>query len=655
MAGNFYYRESKIKKEDIETNSRLRDNAFVTVTGNDFQLPVAATGMTSTYNPEGTGRAAPILKTVKISLEGEAASLRRAEVSFVCFDMASFEKAEKSLLTPNSEVTIKYGYVGPVRSTQSAKYEFRVYDYSFKITKENYFECSFKAVAKGQDGGLTGAAFDSVDISGTDNFAKAGLKFISDYDFKDTHSPVLNMFDYIDYQVQLGTGKDIESSKKLGTFQASAFDPESGTCGKMADGGHFGVLKAPKKYVPNNQVDPGVGEDDMIVYITLEAIVSIINKYVFKGNKNNYQIKFNPSYSAIDLNFPAGRIWSPSPFRTLFPYAKGTAENSYKPENDESKNAEDFITCDLFADHDAYNDFRLDKNAVPDFLRPPGNNIIIGSPAGILLTRDVFREIQKSFEEKAISEDANTEETEKANSKMDIASFFKKIFAVIRDNSGGDWDLSLDIDEETNDGTIWIVNKKAPVKDKVNPLILSPASGKNGVRALKLSGQIPKSIQAESFGGTPDLNPKRTAAQIIADDKEALEVARIKYENTKEELKIKLKEARTKINDSSYSTDSTTAAKSLINQLVKTLSPDDLVSRCKLIEPTPFPLTVEIVLDGIEGLSFGDTITSDYLPSRYRPKTGARTVFTVTKYAHAIKANDWETTVTCVARIVKDD
>ena len=85
----------------------------------------------------------------------------------------------------------------------------------------------------------------------------------------------------------------IESAKKLGTFEASAFDPESGTCGKMTDGGHFGVLKAPKKYSPNNKIDAGVGEDDMIVYITLEALVSIVNKYVLSDNENNYQIKFN--------------------------------------------------------------------------------------------------------------------------------------------------------------------------------------------------------------------------------------------------------------------------------------------------------------------------------------------------------------------------
>ena len=56
-----------------------------------------------------------------------------------------------------------------------------------------------------------------------------------------------------------------------------------------------------------------------------------------------------------------------------------------------------------------------------------------------------------------------------------------------------------------------------------------------------------------------------------------------------------------------------------------------------------------------ERFSFGDTITSDYLPSRYRLEKGAHVVFTVTKYTHTIKGNDWQTDLSCISRIVKDD
>lgn len=655
MAGNFYYRQSKVTAEDIYTNSRLRNNAFVTVTSETgFRLPVTATTMDATYNPEGTGRAAPILKDVKISLEGEAASLRRAEVSFTCFDMASFEKAEKALLLPGSEVTIKYGYVGPEQPSQSGEYIFRVYDYSFNITKENYFECKFKAVAKG-----TGAEFDLIDITGTDKFANQGLEFITDYDGVDERTAVQNMFDYIDYQIQLATGTDATSADKKSWWQSSAFNPEHGTCGKLADGGHFGILVAPTNYEPSNQIDSGVGEPDKIVYVTLESIVSIINKYVLADNENNYQIKFDGAYSAIDIEFPAGRIWSPFPYKTLFPYTKGTLENSYRTPGQVSPDSANFayyITCDSFAEFDQsiYDEFRIDKNVLPATVRAPGGSVT-GSPKGILLTRDTLREIQKAFDKAALDETQSTEDTEKATSKMDLASFFKKIFAVIRDSSGGDWSLALDVDEEAADGTIWIVNKNAPVKESVKPLILSPTAGVNGVRALKLSGQVPKAIQSEAFGGAPNVTPHRTAADIIAENETRLAEATAKFNEGVTRLRDELPKAQAKINNLSYSQDASTAAKGLIKQLVETLPPDGLAERNKLLEPTPFPLSVEIAIDGIEGFSFGDTITSDYLPSRYRLEQGARVVFTVTKYTHTIKGNDWQTDLSCVLRIVKDD
>jgi hypothetical protein len=659
MAENYYYKSSKVTTEDIYTNSRLRNNAFVTITSNDgFRLPVTATTMDTTYNPEGTGRGASILKSVKISLQGEQGSLRRLDASFTCFDKTSFEKAEKALLIPGSVVTVKYGYTGPDRPSQSGEHEFRVYDYSFSLTKENYFECSLKGVGIG-----TGAEYEVVDIiSGNDKFATENLSFITDFDGIDEVTKVQNIFDYIDYQIQVVTGTDVDSAEgrtveiDLGPFgtldtgisSANSFNPPHGKCGAMPDGGHYGILKAPDEYNPTNRIDGGLFEPARISYITLEALVAIVNKYSLAGNTNNYQIKFDKAFSAIDLIFDAGRIWSPSPHKVLFPYAKDTPENSYTPSTGET-DPEKFISCNSFAENnlDAYNTFRLD-------------NSTNGSPKGILLSRDVIRELQKSFDDKAANEDKKTEDTEKAGAKIDLGEFFKKIFGIIRDNSGGDWNLTLETSEDNLDsdgnevpvGTIWIVNKKSPVKDSVTELVLSPASGKNGVREFKLSGQVPSDIQAQAFGGAPSL--EKTAADIIAENQAALTEAEAEYELAVERLQTELPAARSKINDMSYALDASTAAKGLIKELVETLKPNDMAIKNKLLEPTPYPLSLSIAIDGTEGFRFGDTITSDYLPARYRPKNGARVVFTVTEYTHTIKGNDWQTDLTTISRITMD-
>jgi len=57
------------------------------------------------------------------------------------------------------------------------------------------------------------------------------------------------------------------------------------------------------------------------------------------------------------------------------------------------------------------------------------------------------------------------------------------------------------------------------------------------------------------------------------------------------------------------------------------------------------PINLSIVLDGIKGFRFGNTITIDYLPDGY-----GDVVFTVTKIEHSITNNDWTTTLSTVCR-----
>ena len=108
---DFFYRQASVTVPD---GGRIRNNAYVKVSGDGFSLPIGLKGFSETYNPNGTGRPAPLLKDVSIKLEGTAGSLRRCEVSFVCYDVASFNKAEAALLLPGSEVTVSYGYSGPI-------------------------------------------------------------------------------------------------------------------------------------------------------------------------------------------------------------------------------------------------------------------------------------------------------------------------------------------------------------------------------------------------------------------------------------------------------------------------------------------------------------------------------------------------------------
>tara|TARA_R110002012_G_scaffold240232_1_gene414399 strand:- start:1102 stop:2952 length:1851 start_codon:yes stop_codon:yes gene_type:complete len=614
MAENFYYKQTNIKEEDIYTNSRLRDNAFVKVIGKTQTLPISDTSFSATYNPNSTGRPAPVLKDVKISLEGEASSLRRAEVSYTCFDKTSFEKLEADLLIPGSEITIKYGYVGPSNSTQSGEYKFRVYDYSFKMTKTNNFECSLKAVAPG-----TGAEFDSLDINGKQNFPDED--FVTDYDGTNDITKVSNIFDYIDYQVQKQTD-ELNTSKW--------FNPEHGTCGRLDDGGHYGVLKAPDDYEPPTKLAVGKWCLDRIVYISLEGIIAMVNGYILSENDNKYEIQFKDEYSSVDYQYPAGKIWSPAPSRILIPYAKGTRENRYGVT----------MNCDAFAakNSKAYDEFRVDA---------------VGAK-GILIGRDVLREIVNSLDTKVMNEDSSTEESQKSNSSLKLEDFFKKIFAAIRENTGGDWNFCLEREDSkianNNKIPIWIVNKNSPFKgDPVTPLVLNPVSGKNGVRDMSMAGSVPKDIQAQAFGGAPNVTREQKSIQVITDERRKLEIE-INAEIA--EIRSKTHQVRRSLHLGSYDSDATAAAKGIIKRLVNAQTVEESVKKNKLMEPTPYPLKLSLQIDGIEGFRFGDTISSNYLPSRYTKNSGVRVVFTITKYTHTFKGNDWSTSIESVCRMV---
>ena len=55
---DFFYRQAKVSVPD---GGRIRNNAYVTVSAPGGSLPIGLKDFKSTYDPNGTGRPAPIL------------------------------------------------------------------------------------------------------------------------------------------------------------------------------------------------------------------------------------------------------------------------------------------------------------------------------------------------------------------------------------------------------------------------------------------------------------------------------------------------------------------------------------------------------------------------------------------------------------------
>lgn len=61
-----------------------------------------------------------------------------------------------------------------------------------------------------------------------------------------------------------------------------------------------------------------------------------------------------------------------------------------------------------------------------------------------------------------------------------------------------------------------------------------------------------------------------------------------------------------------------------------------------------YPVEFSVTIDGVQGFKFGNVITTNLIPSRYR---NAGMVFTVTKIDHKITSGVWETTLHTVSRL----
>lgn len=75
--------------------------------------------------------------------------------------------------------------------------------------------------------------------------------------------------------------------------------------------------------------------------------------------------------------------------------------------------------------------------------------------------------------------------------------------------------------------------------------------------------------------------------------------------------------------------------------------PTDDIRKSQQITAPIFPFDVEITIDGINGLRYGDILQFEALPTKYR----VNTVFSIININHTISANgEWTTKLRCIMR-----
>ena len=247
-----------------------------------------------------------------------------------------------------------------------------------------------------------------------------------------------------------------------------------------------------------------------------------------------------------------------------------------------------------------------------------------------------------------------------------VSSFLSAISSDIGYASGGAISLKLVSDKNNLSQLIFTdtsflksidtdTNKTKVVKAYSIPMF---ANHKNGsvVRDFKFNATLPESAKNLSY--VLNSGDKVTNDQIApymnfmynSNNPAAINAAIAKYKARHQEILDHLYIAK-KINGEypySWNIKDRSGASALYKALSDYIKmPTDDIQKSQQITAPIFPFTAEFTIDGINGLRYGDVLTFDALPIKYR----VNTVFSVISVTHNVSnTGEWTTAVKCIMR-----
>jgi hypothetical protein len=196
--------------------------------------------------------------------------------------------------------------------------------------------------------------------------------------------------------------------------------------------------------------------------------------------------------------------------------------------------------------------------------------------------------------------------------------------------------LSLISDPKDPNPKEWSIVDSNNIESTVSPYVFEVGTKRSMVRAVQLNTKIPSKFAAAAYisarEGNSSLNSDVHVSPGILDA--------AKKETT---------------------FDPTTQLAPIAHDLIKDISETNInkmsafLSKLKSSKPStaapnslqPAAFDLSITIDGIEGILFGNTISTNYIPSIYAKDV----YFTVTNVEHNVSNNDWTTTLSTVMRM----
>jgi hypothetical protein len=306
---------------------------------------------------------------------------------------------------------------------------------------------------------------------------------------------------------------------------------------------------------------------------------------------------------------------------------------------------------------------------------PTADKLVSGNPLQVLFpgfgnygthtffTTDYVPEMQKGDLSKAMisvewlkemlnSMGTLTLDAQKSANKS-IGKFLQNILDLIHINSGTRFKLSLV--SNPKDGAEILIADANYVESRVTPYIITAVTRDSICRSISLTSKVPSEMAAAAFiANTNTLAPLGVGIASINNIPDATTTVSGSAQEQFEAAKKNIDAANVGPN-----TDNVIAMQAAIKRLYVGGSNSGGTDREK--ESVPFPISFSCTLDGIEGIVFGNTITSNYLPAAYqgnrhlseadkKSKNTPKVAFTVSTVEHNIAGNDWTTTLSTICR-----
>jgi hypothetical protein len=580
-------------------NYKKRFNAQVTVTSNGISLPSNPSSFAGTYG--GGGRPTVKLDSVTVE-EGDIYSFfQKAQVTFTCFTKDAFKGTYFKMLALGGDCSISIGYVPGNGAPGDGKTfsNMFVYKFDWKLTKENYVQCTFHAMS-------AIPLIDQHPINTHSKLAGAGLTFkaVQTAGQPPVDVPVQSIPQYMMYLAQ-GSGGTATTEIEPG-FSNGILVINNPLTSIAQD-----QQKADEIINVVNSAGGNLSADNSkIVYCTLQWFIHQLNEFYMPNDADKLRgITYRIGQTATNSGAVSGEICSSDPFNILLcgNESGNYGELSGKP---------------------------VEQQIQADDLGPKANNIDSIDCSNILLSASylasaVFGDAQMF---NATSDAAKNPSSVPEKPTFTFEKLLKQIFDDIYRVTGGAVHLvTVSNPKDPADKIRYIEAMNHNDEEKPKPKMFDPFSGTQAIRQCDISC-APGSRDAYLVA----MSNRVDSAGVLGVNGKTVGKASdfVNAQNA-------IREARQKgLSMANYSAASIDGLRQQLAKHVSSAGSTDAANGKVPHQAAQFPLNLSLITDGCFGFEFGDLITTALNPAGQDGSIGC---FVITKLTHTVAQNDWTT------------